>query len=215
MIKLNEDDILWKGYCKFFDVANCELELPKSLCGYFWTAIIGFALAALTAIPTWLSGLALIALAVIPNFLDQTLVNDNISWLSGLLILLCFGVIVRVLLDHKPTKANLIAQYILEVFAVASLLGAFVYIGTEEGIEKTALWAGATTLAGLALVALVSSVCFIVTAVWYIITAPAIMKRFFAQVVLYAKACKDRLCPLVIAPDGYVQQQMFSERNKE
>lgn len=43
-INIGQDDILWKFYCKYFEINKRELEHPKSLCNYFWISVGGFGL---------------------------------------------------------------------------------------------------------------------------------------------------------------------------
>ncbi len=43
-INVRHDDILWRFYCKRFSIEGKEVEVPKNLCRYFWTAVKGFGL---------------------------------------------------------------------------------------------------------------------------------------------------------------------------
>ncbi len=44
VIDVQENDILWRFYCKRFIIEGREIQPPKNLCRYFWTAVHGFGL---------------------------------------------------------------------------------------------------------------------------------------------------------------------------
>jgi len=225
MIKLHENDILWKGYVYFQNPYGDELEIPepKTLCGYFWIALLGcfFRFATTVSIPQlifhWGITLSLFVglMLAMPN---DTAFKTDPGWLAFFTIMF-LAVWFLISIGHSfywllKFMRLFLSDKQLEMMATICLLllglGTFVFSFLVWGIEGVAI--GIAKIVGiilgcivmaLALSAAIAGICYLCG--W--LGKQDRISRFFSQVWHMIVALKDRACPLVEVPDSYLKSQ--------
>jgi hypothetical protein len=83
-MKIQEDDVLYFFYKKYFEHMEKEYETPKNLCPYFWTAVFGFILCLWKKTPLILVwGFSGAYIFLLHNILLNLEINDD-SWMASL-----------------------------------------------------------------------------------------------------------------------------------
>lgn len=209
IIQIHDDDILWKLYNRYFQMAKVPVERPKSLCSYFWLAMFG----ALSYIPEkgtyWKVFVGILIASAV--FLIPAFVYAQLEWctLIGSFLLasdLFMGLMIGLMRLAEwsgtwPQWLQRTMPWFIGAWPVIGL-GIAYYIDPETTTKITgkSVITIVFVLAGMAgiMLAVVGIIALLM-----MLLKPVVSLRFFQNVWAFIKACKQKVCPLVAAPESF------------
>ena len=227
-MQLHKDDFLWKYYEKYFTLSGDKVEKPTTLCPYFWTAVGGMIGSFFMEARLWLVWLITAGncgaifyilrnhkayLQAMPFWLFLPIL---ITFVSLGIALFATVVITAVRLQGWWQKlygwALAIAILALAAFGIIGLVLEAIDrwnqpSATTESWEEVALTGIAVLGIAALLISSLVAVCVLVYLVWAVLMHPMASWRFFKNIVAMFLAIKNKACPLVTSPEGYVFEE--------
>jgi len=202
MIQLNETDLLWKCYKRYYS-QHLQPPHPHSVCNYFWKSIGGLVLYVVCDLSFFILTpfLALICWYFAPDFSspEQPNVVWGVSWLIFIIIsaLYTFLKSANFLVKHFGDRTvGIVALLIIDL-----LLSLTISPIKDYGIFYGLMW-GAIYLnsAILAVVVIFLLILWLATIIFVAGVDNSNKSNTKKVVIAYCKSFKDKLCPLVKAP---------------
>lgn len=216
ILKIDDNDILWKYYKKAYEVHGEEVKAPSNFCEYFWCGLYGMlgVFYSLTAVWTmWLVTLSCLALSVFGLYLLGDVSNPILVWPAIIFFLLSiaanFGALASSFCRLKiPEKVIGYISGIGLMAAVGCCLILCYQLCLAVGVSAFACWSAVKlllliigSLVGLAVVVISVGVLGV-----YVLH-PMSTWRFFQAIWTYIRALKAKACPLIELPESFIVEQ--------
>ena len=209
-----KEGFFWKNYCYFFTANGKQVEHPKNLCNYFWTAIFGMGKAfghSLTKINAFCYLLLTTSFFFSSYGIYYAFPDTIIPFFPIIIMLGCFvGVFIKSIQSFGRLVGDKASDIILIIFLIVGVVFLIVgFVGdfiinppTWQNIEKgflSLLWIGLRSgMYGIVLGVIIILGCFLFNR--------ASTTDFFKTIVAFLIAKKQKICPLVQPPEPFKEK---------
>ena len=225
VLKIEQNDILWKYYEKAYTLSNLEIEPPTNFCQYFWYGLGGMLQSFYEEVQLWFVwlvalllpiacvGLSWLAESVLGSpyhilivpitslLFVASLANIAATWLAtdGRLTGR-WRTMLRWLTSSAVGGIILCAIGILLYHCVLSVAGITSWAAAGERFETLAIVCGILAMMLICGVVVVLAV----VALWRFILSPMGSWRFIQAIWMMIKSFKHQVCPLIEPPEAFM-----------
>ena len=215
ILKIDDNDILWKYYKKAYEIHELEVKAPSNFCKYFWGGLYGMLGAFYTLTTVWMMWLVTLSCLALSIF-SLWLLGDVASPILVLFAMLCFllsiavnfGALASSVSRLKIPEKALGYMSGIGLMAAGSLILIICYQSClAEGFSAFA-W-GAVKLLLLIIGLLVGGVVVVISVATLgtYVLQPMSTWRFFQAIWTYIRALKAKACPLIELPESFIVEQ--------
>jgi len=207
VLKIRDDDLLWKYYQKYYTVDDLKVPHPQNLCNYFWTAVFGAIRSFYIEKPLWVVWLSAIVLIGGVQMLFSCLGTWNLPvFIRVFFVPLIFVIPISGALTLASTGGRL-KGWALSIYAgllLGAVIGMFIGALMLAFNDPNLTWESfLLCFAALAGAALVVGVFIGLGFLIYTICKPVAGWRFVKTIGVYLMAVKHRMCPLMEPPQSF------------
>ena len=226
VLKIEDDDILWKFYRKAYEVDDCHVEHPGNLCRYFWTAVWGMVLSFYVDLSLWLVwGVSLLAVTGLWGICSVGRESSSIAlrvtllpivFLMMFLVMGIFAATGKRLKGRSQTVFCWILAGGFLAFVGGSVTWWFIVVGyyiAEEGFWPALKWTGFIVAILVIVVGFLAAMFGIVSAIGHFTFHPMGSWKVIQTICVYMKAAKRQICPLIEPPESFMAAYEFRKVN--
>jgi len=217
VFKIDETDILWRYYCRIYELQEIPVEPPANFCNYFWGGVFGMIGSFWAEARLWLVWLITCSAFAVTWYLASLAPPDSVQQivLIPLAVILGFVVATTMLVTGGRLKGWRAKCYGslwgLIGLAIVTALGIGMYSNIRDAIIAGTFLEGLMgLLAVLAGGLLVVAGLFIGVGLMVLITkfiiSPVCGWRFMKAIGVYIMSLKRKICPMVEPPESFMAE---------